>query len=306
MKKLLKNLVYFMIPVVALLVTIEYMAERIPNEYSVKNDYLDKNSDRVEVLYLGNSHVYFGINPDYALHQSYNASYISQSLDLDQMILDKYHWKNLKFIVIPADYVSMYYTLETANDKWRIKNYNLYYHFGIGYNPINYTEIFNGKIQDQIKRIEHYYIQNKYSILSTELGFGTAYQSPSPFDIDETAEKAAKLHTFDIHSKKHLNNFEINKKALNKIVSFAKEKQIKVIFLSSPVSPKYFQNCEPIQLARTMKVYGDLLKKYPEICSHIDFVQSPYFNNNDFYDGDHLNNIGAEKLTKLVENKLSK
>ncbi|SFN03973.1 hypothetical protein SAMN05421594_0563 [Chryseobacterium oleae] len=295
-----------MIPVVAVLVTIEYMAEKIPNEYSVKNDYLKKNSGKVEVLYLGNSHVYFGINPDYALHQSYNASYISQSLDLDQMILDKYHWKNLKYIVIPADYVSMYYTLETANEKWRVKNYNIYYHFWIGHDLANYAEIFNGKIQDQIKKIENYYVHDKYSRLSTELGFGTSYQSPSPFDINKTAKVAAGRHTFDIQSEEYQNNFEINKEALNRIVRIAEEKKIRVIFLSSPVTLKYYQNCNRTQLARTMKVYDDLLKKYPETCSHIDFMQSSYFNITDFYDGDHLNNIGAEKLTKLVEQKLPK
>lgn len=295
-----------MIPVVAVLAAMEYLLERIPNEYAIKSDYLDENSNSVEVLYLGNSHVYFGINPDFALHQSYNASYISQSLNLDHMILDKYHWKNLKYIVIPADYVSMYYTLETANDKWRIKNYNLYYHFGIGYDPINYTEIFNGKIQDQIKKIEDYYIQKKHHSLSTRLGFGTAYQSPSPFDISESAKVAAKRHTFNIQSEEYLHNFEINKEILNRMVKFAEEKQIKVVFLSSPVTLKYYQNCNQSQLANTMNVYDYLLKKYPQTCCHIDYMQSSYFNISDFYDADHLNSIGAEKLTKLVEKKLPK
>ncbi len=295
-----------MFPVVAVLAATEYMAEGIPNEYSIKNDYLDKNSSRVEVLYLGNSHVYFGINPDYALHQSYNASYISQSLNLDQMILSKYKWEKLKYIVIPADYVSMYYTLETANDKWRIKNYNLYYHFRIGYDPVNYTEIFTGKFKDQMKRMEDYYIQKKHNIVSTPLGFGTAYQSPSPLDINKTSKEAIKRHTFDIQSEEYLHNFKINKEAVNRIVGFAEKNQVKVIFLSSPVSLEYYRNCNRIQLASTMNVYNDLLKKYPETCSHMDFMQSSYFSNTDFYDGDHLNNIGAQKLTKLVEMKLIK
>ncbi|KMQ64551.1 hypothetical protein ACM46_09830 [Chryseobacterium angstadtii] len=306
MKKLLKNIVYFIFPVVAVLVATEYLAENIPNEYSIKNDYLEKNSDTVEALYLGNSHVYFGINPEYSTHKSYNAAYISQSINLDWMIVGKYNWKDLKYIIIPADYVSMYYTLETANDKWRIKNYNVYYHFRIGYNPINYTEIFTGKIKDQVKRIDEFYIANQKNIQSNDLGFGTAYRYPSPLDIAKTSKEAAKLHTFDIRSDKYQNNFKINKAALYDLAAFAKKKNIKVVFLSSPVCKKYFDGCDKTQLSNTMKVYSDLLAKYPETCSHLNYMESSYFNESDFYDGDHLNNRGAQKLTVLVESQLGK
>src|SRR5690606_14956820 len=97
------QLLIFSIPILLSLLFLEVFVRQIPNDYSYKRDYLDKNANLVETLFLGNSHIYFGINPEHMGPNTFNGAHISQSLDYDYKILSKYQdrWKELKFIIIP-------------------------------------------------------------------------------------------------------------------------------------------------------------------------------------------------------------
>ena len=87
----------FILPLIIIVLSFEILLDKIPNDYRYKKEYLDQNSDRIKVLFLGSSHVYFGINPTYISLNSFNASYYSQSLDYDFEILKKYsnNWSQL-------------------------------------------------------------------------------------------------------------------------------------------------------------------------------------------------------------------
>ncbi len=68
------------------------------------------HSKSVEILCLGSSHAYFGINPDFISPPCFNAAHPSQSLKYDFEIVKKYQdkWESLKVIVIPVDYFSLF------------------------------------------------------------------------------------------------------------------------------------------------------------------------------------------------------
>lgn len=309
MKIFIKNIAFFAFPIFIVLVIMEPFLRKIPNEYSTKDNYLKKNSNIIEVLYLGSSHIYFGLNPERSKYKAYNASYISQSINLDWLILNKYkeNWKSLKFIILPADYLSMYNTLNTAKDEWRIKNYNLYYGFNIGINPVNYLEIFQGKFQDHVKNINEFYFDKKRpELVSNSLGFGISYKYPSHNDITKTSNEAIKRHTVDINSSEYNNNFKENLAAINNIVDFAIKRNIKVIFISTPVSKEYFNGSNNLQLQKSLAVFEDLAKEKQKTCFYLNYMQSNEFTNDDLYDGDHLNDTGAQKLTFLLDSKITK
>ena len=60
--------------VVIAFIPMEILLENIPNDYSFKKEYLDENSDSIEILVLGSSHSYYGINPIYFHLRAFNAS----------------------------------------------------------------------------------------------------------------------------------------------------------------------------------------------------------------------------------------
>ncbi len=147
--------------------TIELILRNIPNDYSYKRKYLDENAEKIEVLFLGNSHVSYDINPAFIQLRSFKASHGSQTIDYDYMLIEKYstRFKNLKYLVIPIDYFTLFTRFSDGWEENRIKNYNIYYGMHQGFKISYYFEILNNKFSANISRIIRFYtnsISHKY------------------------------------------------------------------------------------------------------------------------------------------------
>ena len=90
MKLFVNKTTLYLFPILILLLLIEVLTRAIPNDYTYKRDYLNNNSNIIRVLFLGNSHAYYGVNPAYINQNSFNAAYVSQSVNYDYQILKKY------------------------------------------------------------------------------------------------------------------------------------------------------------------------------------------------------------------------
>ena len=129
MKRFLKKLSLIIAPVLLGLILCE-MAERCPdNDYKFKNKYLTENADSIQVLILGSSHSFFGIDPSYFDLNAFNAANVSQSLKYDYFIFDKFKDKmnSLKCVILPISYFSLFSDLEGGIEDWRVTNYSLFY-----------------------------------------------------------------------------------------------------------------------------------------------------------------------------------
>lgn len=280
------------------MISFEFLLRAIPNDYSYKKQYLDKSAKEIEVLYLGNSHIFYGINPEFSNFNSFNAAYGSQSLNYDFAILNLYknEWRKLKFIVVPIDYTSMYSSIEDGIENWRVKNYVLY--FGLkNYELSNNYEILNGKLLKNSIRIKSFYFNKKSDISCNRLGFGLAFNSKNAKNIELTGKEAAENHT-----KKIANNvsFPKNKKALKAIVDFAKRKNLKVIFVTCPAYRTYTTRLNSQQLNRTIN-HAKEISINNKNTHYFNFLEDQRFDSSDFFDADHLNEIGAKKFTLIMD-----
>ncbi|RCW20136.1 hypothetical protein DFO77_1661 [Marinilabilia salmonicolor] len=178
----------------------ELLLRQIPNDYSYKKGFLDKNIEDLEILFLGSSHTYYGINPKLIEIPSFNASHISQTIDLDFEILKKYKdgFENLDFIVIPIDYFTLFSRMSTGKEAWRIKNYNIYYNFCMTSNINYYFELSSINLENNKTRIISYYLKNESSITCNKFGYGNIEREQ--VDLVETGKTAAKRHTKEIKS----------------------------------------------------------------------------------------------------------
>lgn len=297
MKKFIKHLFLFFLPIFILGFSSEFLLRKIPNDYLFKKEFLDKNADSIEVLFLGSSHAFYGINPaDFGLN-SFNASHISQSLDYDFEILKKYknHWSKLKYIAIPISYFSLFGRLETGIESWRVKNYTIYYGMTTSDKFINYSEALSNKLNVNLRRIGSYYIRGNSSISCSNLGWGLNYNSKNKSDLNATGKTAAKRH-----SKTDDKYFNENVNVLNSIIGFAKNKGVKVLFYTPPAYHTYTENLDSIQLNQTINTLINIASKYDNITYH-NFLLDSSFLAKDFFDADHLNEIGAKKLTSKID-----
>ena len=83
-----------------------------------------------------------------------------------------------------------------------------------------------------------------------------------------------------------------------------KTSNIKIVFVTTPVTAGYYKFCNKKILDQNTNFINDLCKKYNAV--YLNFFVDKRFILNDFYDNDHLKNNGANKLSKLINDTLTK
>ena len=274
----------------------EPLLRNIPNDYSYKNNYLKNNSNKISKLFLGSSHTYYGINPEFISGNSFNGSHISQSINLDYEILKKYknNLDELEYLIIPIDYFTLFSRMRNGVEYWRAKNYNLYYDIQLSNKLSENSEVLSINVNSNIRRIGSYYILNRTPITCSNLGYGNIYVESK--DLDETGKTAALRHTTKDFSK--LNE---TIKILEEIIDWASKNNTEIIFYTTPAYKTYVSNLNADQLELTRKTITKLVEKNTN-CSYFNLLEDPDFYASDFSDADHLNQEGAKKLSiKLDE-----
>lgn len=259
---------------------------------------MDRHAGEIEVLFLGSSHAYFGVNPDFIeKRRSFNAAHVSQTLVYDLEILKTYsdQLNSLKYLVLPIDYFTLF---SEGLPETFIKNYVIYYGISIEGSLKDRIEIING--QNKLNQVFNYYLRNVTNITCNEKGWGKTYSSSNQQDLDKEGKFRALRHTA-----KTSKFVDKNVRVLNEIISFAKSKGVKIIFYTSPAFQTYVSRLNPTQLNTTIdkivKVVGLNKDLY-----YFNFLSDNTFVKNDFWDGDHLNEIGAKKLTQKIDSIMNK
>lgn len=294
MKRFIIKTILVISPIVVCLLAMEYYLRSIPNDYSFKNNFLDNNSERIEHLILGSSHSYYGIDPTYIDGIAFNASHISQSIDYDYEIFKKYtgQFKNLKTIIIPIDYSTLFSRLSAGVESWRVKNYEIYYGINRSNHIRDHFELLNFRFSTNVTRCFSYLNNDKSSITCSELGFGT--DSIKQKDLNETGISAAIRHT-----KSDQRFYHENLDIIEKLINYSNEKNVNVIFVTFPAYSTYTDNLNQQQLDKTLETINDLIDKNPK-CSYYNFLYDLDFGTTHFRDADHLNKKGAQLLSKKL------
>jgi hypothetical protein len=290
----------FFIPVIIVLCLIELFLRIIPNDYKYKKEQLLNQAQNIQVLVLGSSHAHYGIDPNYFSMGGFNFANISQSLDIDYKLLEKYGNKlvQLKYVVIPISYFTLFSTLSMGNESWRIKNYILYYNINASFSFGNYLELLNGTMLSNAGRLYQYIKDRSKLITVSDKGFGLSYSSSIRNDMEKTGEAAALRHThFDT------NIFNYNKNMLDQIIKWCKNKSVKLVFITFPAYDTYKSKLDNNQLQETIN-YMDLIEKRNDDVYYFNLLNENDFMQEDFFDADHLNEVGAGKLTKKINNIL--
>ena len=299
MKKFWLHILKIILPIFIFFLVLEIAIRKIPNDYQLKKAYLDKNASKINTLILGSSHSFYGINPEYFSKHTFNAAYVSQTLDLDEELLQIYKEKfsNLETVIIPISYASLFETLETDVEKWRLKNYILYYGFENKYRFKDNFETLNHDILLNIKKTVKFYVFDISFITSSNMGWGTNFSSKSNQKFE--GEFTAKKHT--------VNNFKLfdaNLKNLQKIIQLCQKKKVKILFITTPTHTSYYKNVNKMQLLKTTNTIYELVQKNPN-CEYLNLLDSEKFIATDFHDADHLNEIGAKKLSLFLDKKIN-
>lgn len=300
MKRLIIRLLLLSLPFSAFLAYWEFKFKAInADALKVKSNLLEQKLDDIEILILGSSHPYCGILPSFFSKPAFNLSFPAQSLYYDRALLRKYagDMPQIKTVILPISYFSMYYNLDMFNAKfcnayhyycgipqrdWRksleVANYSAFY---LHRNSYTRKNIFFPPVKDLSAEYDAYGGWIKAGHQST--------------DMQKDVEIALIRHNNRMMDPKYIRG---NKRYIEDMIAYSQERGVNVLFITLPLPQAYILGMDLERWKRTQQFMATLCSNYG--VAYQDYSADDRFNNEDFRDGDHLNLAGAEKFTKIL------
>jgi hypothetical protein len=292
---ILKTLLTFILPMALLLGAVEITFRSVNNDYKLKHHYMGQYADSLKVLSLGSSHAHFGINPAYFSVPAFNLAMPSQSLKYDWFLFEKWapQCPNLTHVILPISYFSLFYHLEDKVMWTYAKGYHIYmgctYH---AYQPIYHLELMSKeKWLGLVKNIG----QKLDFTTCNELGFG--YKRQHGLRKPHWQEEA--IEAISRHTKADTTHLHSNTSYIRNILTYCQEKGIQVLLLTPPTHPDYYTHLDSTQWNTTVRICQQFCKEFTNT-TYLNWLKDSTFVEEDFYDADHVNRIGAVKLSSKL------
>lgn len=278
---------------------LELFYSSVESDYVYKADRLYKNTIEFENLILGSSHAYYGINPEHFSQPTFNLSHVSQSLDLDMFLLEKFKEKtNVKNVIIPISYHSFNGSLSESTESWRLTDY----HHAYGFKDIKIMDKFflntqrNGFIDVLMKAVFSPKDSRRFVDMN---GFVSAPCDPTKISIHD-AEIAIERHRM---SERLLNKEFLSNNQLRILEEHIRKNQnLNFVLVSLPVHTLYAERRDPDQLVYVEKCINYLTSSFVNV-RHYDYG-TLVLPDSCFLDTDHLSAEGARTLSRAIDKEL--
>jgi hypothetical protein len=90
---------------------------------------------------------------------------------------------------------------------------------------------------------------------------------------------------------------------LTRIMEFCKAQSIRVVLVSTPLHHSYYENIDEKQLKKMYSVVDSLKSWYR--FDYFDYLKDSRFDTDDFWDSNHLSDVGAEKFTRILNEDMA-
>lgn len=299
MKKfLLRIFVLLVIPLSATMGLQEYALRQIPNDYAYKNDWLTQNAKHVHVLTLGSSHGLYGFQPKEFSKPTFNAGHVSQSLRYDKFILEKFieTMDSLEYVILPVSYFAIRSSgLEGGDEWWRVKNYTIYYGCPYHRNEPKYAlECYQfspkGTLKALLGKTDH------LDVDSLGRGLAYSYENKDKEHWFENGAQRAKYHT------KNRDDALVQQNVgyISSIIELCRKKDVKLVLVTTPNFHTYRDNLDQDQVDEMVQVCSNFALQNSNV-DYLNWMANEDFVGDDFFDSDHLCDLGAIKLSRLLD-----
>lgn len=323
MKRFARNLGSFFLVLILSLAVGEFLLQKFyatefDSALSKSINNFEKKSNRIEILFLGDSRVYYGVNPGTINTKKtiHNYSFASEPIQTTywklRYYIDRQMLDSLQTVYLLFDYTMISSDsrigLQTTYDY--AKFYNNYFFqitstmsfqemlvLGLKTNLdiIRLKGTYENSISNAIKNI--YTGDNKNEIIES-----TGY-SKRLYHISEASLSKNKSYLKDLDT-----GFAINPKPVNyyhKLVNLLTQKNIKVVFFDMPSAKQLFLKDDPEFYNRfhemSQKEMNFIRTEFPNT-EYIKFSHAPIiWGLSDFSDRGHLNYFGANKISYLLK-----
>jgi hypothetical protein len=307
--RFLCKLLLFLLPLLTFLGYAEVRLRQIPNGYRNKRASLERQLDSVEVLVLGSSHAYYGVDPNCLSLRTYNLAYVFQSPYYDTRLVLKYldRMPRLRLVLMDVNYISLWYELADTKESWR--DYFYYHFWGIRYrNLARFDPMMVSYVALYTWKATLGYAKRNFSPTCDPLPYGFAPACcPNGFGNDPTdtttrpelvRNRWGSVRVQCLDSMIKASHLSENIADLDTMLQELERRHIRVAFVTLPVHECFSRCLSPTINLRTEQIIDSLCVKYG--CRRADYRSDGRFVAGDFRDGDHLNFRGAEKFSRIL------
>ena len=298
MKKFIKYSLFFVLPILIMAIPLEYILRQVPNPYKYKYEWMQKNAEDVEILAFGSSHTFSAIRPEFLEGKAFSLANVSQGIKVDLFLLKYWadRYKKLKTVICPISSFTWFdHGLENGNESYRCRYYKIYMDCNL------YPDIFNNfELSDirttkgKIKKLLFPNIDPGYD----EYGWGNtnklSEKKMGTWNDGTEAEAAAKRHTY-----KNWDDTDQNYALMKEIADFCKSRKIQLVLITTPCWHLYYEHLNGEQLKKMYELTHKIQQEYN--LRYFDYLKDPRFEADDFYDSNHLSDVGAIKFSKILD-----
>ncbi len=300
----IKGVLMFFTPIIIIYIIIELFIFKIPSNFSIIGNYLDRHQDEIEVAVFGSSQIKYSINPAFLDKKSINLSSTMQHHNTDFKLLEqsRKRFKKLSTVVLEVSYGHFevrhnskyywksnvflkYYGVNLLNRNPYPTDYLLYISNPSYFSKQIFEHIF--KNDKDIKYNEFGFLKNKYDGKFKTLNFDTIAFSKSYVKINRRANK---------------NIFEHNVSFFYNMLEYCENEGLNIVILSPPTFNNYNNLRNPFILKRRDSILTVISKKHKNIF-FLNSEEDTKFTVKEFWDEKHLNPDGA-KIFSLQLNEL--
>lgn len=279
---------------------LEISFRNIPSKVDYKYHFIEQHAQDIEILCVGSSMEQNGIRPDLFHRPAFNAAAASQPPEIDHAIITHFWDKfdSLKVLILPLSYFSLFH-------KEHFDGVPYYYY--IHFTDLNLS---NTEIYDRLS-ITSFKFKNVYQSVTSKsrprtfgdlnidsLGWeyiASSFNKFSPRDKDHNAVSfAADL------SNKCCTDTTLNAARYREIISLCHQRGIHVILLSVPKTTHFYKFASEQQVDIVQQQGIMFQEQYPNV-TYVDLFHDIRFTDDDYYNANHLNTRGAEKLTLILD-----
>jgi hypothetical protein len=309
--RFLCKLLLFLLPLLTLFGYAEVRLRQVPNGYRDKRTSLERQLDSVEILVLGSSHAYYGVDPNCLSLRAFNLAYVFQSPYYDTRLVRTYldRMPRLRLVLVDVNYISLWYQLANTKESWR--DYFYYHFWGIRYRNlarfdpmmVSYVALYTWKATLGYAR-RNFSVNPSCDPLPNGLapaccpnGFGNdpSDTTPRPDLVRDTWGKTRVQCLDSMIEASHLSE---NVADLDTMLEELGRRNVRVVFVTLPEYDCFSRHLNPAINRRTAQIIDSFCLTYG--CRRADYRSDSRFVASDFRDGDHLNFRGAQKFSRIL------
>jgi hypothetical protein len=266
------------------------------NQMGLKYELLQQED--TEVLVLGNSHLFFGINPAASSYKMINVANKGRKLETDYQLLKSYQAQlpNLSYVIVPI----LQYTL--LSDTLSEQEKRLYYRF-FRLDAYKQKGFKNYLLCNEPfwELVDNTFFGNKQNH-NQEVSVFDWHASKANYKDQETTIKA-RIERVEGKVTEEKKILDSNVALLKAFISTQNKQNYTLIFVTPPYHPDYYKNADAAYHKKLDKMLANLAIENNQVL-YISGKSLKLDADRYFTDSDHLNVLGANVYTKKIDSVL--